>query len=168
MQSQNYDVIMTNSLRFRPQGTNRFIQTRTLGRTYTEKSIKERILSGRDIKNRNIKIYDGKTIRLSYKSCLKRCIDEELKKAVDFKALMDRLQACGYEVKYGKQLSFRHNIGKKFLRVERLGYEYTETMLKLYFEDKEEYNRLRSELTKDNIGRVSENKTYNRYTSHGM
>ena len=40
-----------------------------------------------------------------------------------------------------------------------------ENMLKLYFEDKEEYNRLRSGLTKDNIGRVSENKTYNRYTS---
>lgn len=30
-------------------------------------------------------------------------------------------------------------VSRKFLRVERLGYEYTETMLKLYFEDEEEY-----------------------------
>lgn len=52
-------------------------------------------------------------------------------------------------------------------RVERLGNEYSETMLWLYFEDFEEYNRLKTEMQNNGIERLINpgNEFNNRYIS---
>ena len=51
-----------------------------------------------------------------------------------------------YEIKCGKHLTFRHNTGKRFIRVESLGDLYTEYMLRLYFNNNAEYEKIKNEI----------------------
>ena len=48
----------------------------------------------------------------------------------NFSELLDGLSAKGYEIKHGKQLSFRKEAGKRFHRLDTLGTEYSEANLK--------------------------------------
>ena len=62
---------------------------------------------------------------------LRMAIDEMLLKKPDgFDALIKLLEEAGWEVKRGKQLSFRPPDGEKFLRMDTLGEEYSEKMLR--------------------------------------
>ncbi len=61
---------------------------------------------------------------------LRIAIDEMLQKKPDgFAALMRLLEEAGWEIKHGKQLSFRAPDGKRFIRMDTLGEEYSEKML---------------------------------------
>ena len=61
---------------------------------------------------------------------LRTAIDEMLQKKPDgFAALMKLLEEAGWEIKHGKQLSFRPPDGKRFIRMDTLGEEYSEKML---------------------------------------
>ena len=61
---------------------------------------------------------------------LRTAIDEMLQKKPDgFAALMKLLEEAGWEIKHGKQLSFRPPNGKRFIRMDTLGEEYSEKML---------------------------------------
>ena len=61
---------------------------------------------------------------------LRTAIDEMLQKKPDgFAALMKLLEEAGWEIKHGKQLSFRAPDGKRFIRMDTLGEEYSEKML---------------------------------------
>ena len=51
-----------------------------------------------------------------------------------------------YEIKCCKHLTFRHNTGKRFIRVESLGDLYTEYMLRLYFDNNTEYEKMKNEI----------------------
>ena len=61
---------------------------------------------------------------------LRTAIDEMLQKKPDgFATLMRLLEEAGWEIKHGKQLSFRAPDGKRFIRMDTLGEEYSEKML---------------------------------------
>ena len=62
---------------------------------------------------------------------LRLAIDEMLQKKPDgFAALMKLLEEAGWEIKHGKQMSFRAPDGKRFLRLDTLGENYSEKALR--------------------------------------
>ena len=53
-------------------------------------------------------------------------IDEALKKNPEgFDALMRLLEEAGWSIKRGKQISFKSPTGKRYLRMDTLGEEYS-------------------------------------------
>ena len=72
----------------------------------------------------------GEKAKLTARDQLRTAIDEMLQKKPDgFAALMRLLEEAGWEIKRGKQLSFRAPDGKRFIRMDTLGEEYSEKML---------------------------------------
>ncbi len=68
---------------------------------------------------------------LSYRERLCSAIDDALvKKPADFDALILLLQNAGYEVKQGKQVSLRGPGEKRFKRMDTLGENYSEDVLR--------------------------------------
>ena len=73
----------------------------------------------------------GEKAKPTARDQLRTAIDEMLQKKPDgFAALMKLLEEAGWEIKHGKQLSFRAPDGKRFIRMDTLGEEYSEKMLK--------------------------------------
>lgn len=73
----------------------------------------------------------GEKAKPTARDQLRAAIDEMLQKKPDgFAALMKLLEEAGWEIKRGKQLSFRAPDGKRFIRMDTLGEEYSEKMLK--------------------------------------
>ncbi len=67
----------------------------------------------------------------SIRDVLRADIEDLLGSSIkSFSELLDGLSAKGYEIKHGKQLSFRKEGGKRFLRLDTLGTEYSEANLK--------------------------------------
>ena len=54
---------------------------------------------------------------------------------------------------------------KKFIRVERLGTEYSEDMLKLYFANRAEYEHLKSTANQTKVEHLVQNAEYNKYAA---
>ena len=72
----------------------------------------------------------GEKAKPTTRDQLRIAIDEMLQKKPDgFAALMKLLEEAGWEIKRGKQLSFRAPDGKRFIRMDTLGEEYSEKML---------------------------------------
>ena len=67
------------------------------------------------------------------------------------------------EIKQGKHLSIRVPIAQKAVRVEKIGPEYTEAMLRLYFDDRAEYERIKADTRPKKIERLAKNAEYNKY-----
>ena len=61
------------------------------------------------------------------------------------------------EVKQGVHLSMRVPVARKFTRTEKLGYEYTEEMLRLYFNNRAEYERIKANHNKTKIEKIAPN-----------
>ncbi len=82
--------------------------------------------------------YHNPAFRRSLRDVLRTDIDELITSGIkSFKELFDGLAAKGYEIKYGKQPAFRMKGCKRFLRLDTLGSEYTEAILKRRFEGNE-------------------------------
>ena len=62
----------------------------------------------------------------SWKQALKNTIDEIIPQSKDFEDFMENMRKQGYEVKQGKQISFRAVGQNRFTRMKTLGVEYTE------------------------------------------
>ena len=62
----------------------------------------------------------------SWKQALKNTIDEIIPQSKDFEDFMENMRKQGYEVKQGKQISFRAVGQNRFTRMKTLGAEYTE------------------------------------------
>ena len=62
----------------------------------------------------------------SWKQVLKNTIDEIIPQSKDFEDFMENMRKQGYEVKQGKQISFRAVGQNRFTRMKTLGVEYTE------------------------------------------
>lgn len=65
----------------------------------------------------------------SWKSLLRRTIDEALSGCENFEMLLARMRERGYEIKRGKYISFRAVGQERFTRAKTLGANYTEQAL---------------------------------------
>ena len=138
MQLLGYEVKLGKYLYFRADNWDNYVCADRLGSAFSEKGIRER-LNGKSAVNTMYTLYSDKPIKMSNKTRLKRSIDEVLKTASDYNAFIRNLSAIGIEIKQGKHLAMRIPTAKKFIRVENIGYDYTEEMLNLYFSDRQEY-----------------------------
>ncbi len=165
MQFQKYEIKQGKYLYFKGEKSEVFFNTKLLGTAYTEKNIKKRIVNHTELKNHKIHIYDDKIVKMSYRKRLKFSIDSALKTAKDYNDFLRILRSDDYEIKFGKHLAFKHITGSCYIRAESLGIEYGEEMLKLYFTNNEEYQKLKTEITDTKIDRiiVSDKAYQNRY-----
>ena len=101
---------------------------------------KEHQLSVIEKKNYSDASYDkwqGRKAKPNEREKLCMAIDEALKKKPEgFDALMQLLEEAGWQIKRGAQLSFKGPGGKRFLRMETLGEEYTEQNLRAVLDGK--------------------------------
>ena len=73
----------------------------------------------------------GEKAKPSGRDALRIAIDDALTKNPDgFDALMKWLEEAGWHIKYGKQLSFLAPGGKRYMRLDTLGPEYSEDALR--------------------------------------
>ncbi len=66
----------------------------------------------------------------SYKAKLQYAIDLAIRKGTDWEDFLTILQSQGYEIKYGKYISFRTVGQKRFTRAKTIGFDYTEEKIK--------------------------------------
>ena len=72
----------------------------------------------------------GDSRKFSHRDLLRSAMDDALeKKPESFEALLALLEGDGYEIKRGKQLSFRKAGQKRFVRLDTLGEAYTKETL---------------------------------------
>ena len=102
---------------------------------------------------------------MSYRKRLKFSVDNALKTAENYNDFLKIMRADDYEIKFGKYLAFKHITGSRYIRVESLGMEYGEEMLKLYFTNNKEYQKLKTEISDTKIDKiiVSDKAYQNRY-----
>ena len=67
----------------------------------------------------------------SWKAKLRRTIDAQLPGCRDFDHFLRRMEQAGYEIKRGKNLSFRAPGQQRFTRAKTLGDDYTEEAIRL-------------------------------------
>ena len=68
---------------------------------------------------------------------LQQAIDAVLdKKPIDFNEFLKLMEAAGYEIKHGKNISFRGKENKGFIRLRSLGDDYTENAIRERIEGK--------------------------------
>ncbi len=165
MQFQKYEIKQGKYLYFKREKSEVFFNTKLLGTAYTEKSIKKRIVNHTEVKNHKVHIYDDKIVNMSYRKRLKLSIDNALKTAENYNDFLKILRADDYEIKFGKHLAFKHITGSRYIRVESLGMEYGEEMLKLYFSNNEEYQKLKMEMEETKVDKIiiSDKAYQNRY-----
>ena len=156
MQKSGYDVKIGKYISFRGRGEERFRRGDTIGEAYSEMGIRKRI-KGVDIKHVPKRIYDDKNVKISNKNRVKYAINDALKVCTNFDEFIAHLRANGMEIKQGVHLSMRVPVAKKFTRTEKLGYEYTEEMLRLYFNNRAEYERIKANHNKTKIEKIAPN-----------
>ena len=164
MKSFYYEVKHDNFYTFKCMEDARFMRMNSLGTAYSEEAIKKRI-SGEKIRNQSISVYYNKKKRMSNRSKLKDTIRYALQNADSYDEFMHLLKNEGIEIKTGMHLAMRIPTAKKFIRVERLGTEYSEDMLKLYFANRGEYVRLKNEADQTKIEHLAQNAEYNKYAA---
>ena len=164
MKSFYYEVKHDKYYTFKCMEDARFMRMNSLGTAYSEEAIKKRI-SGEKIRNQSITVYSNKERRMSNRSKLKDTIRYALQNADSYDEFMHLLKNEGIEIKTGIHLAMRIPTAKKFIRVERLGTEYSEDMLKLYFANRGEYVRLKNEADQTKIEHLAQNAEYNKYAA---
>ena len=156
MQESGYEVKIGKYISFRGRGEERFRRGDTIGDAYSELGIRKRI-KGVDIKHVPKHIYDDKNVKISNKNRVKYAINDALKVCTNFDEFIAHLKSNGMEVKQGVHLSMRVPVARKFTRTEKLGYEYTEEMLRLYFNNRAEYERIKANHNKTKIEKIAPN-----------
>ncbi len=165
MQDRNYKIKIGEHLYFKGLIDERYRRSDTLGFAYSEVGIKKRI-QGIDIPKGKKTIYADKSIKMSNRKRLKYAIDDMLKTAADYNDFLNRLKDMEIEIKHGKHLAMRIPNSKRYIRVEKYGEEYTEDNLKLYFEDRAAYEKIKSTAQTTRIEKLSsKNNRYNKYAA---
>ena len=165
MQNKGYKVKIGDYLYFKDENQQNYRRSDTLGDAYSIIGIKQR-LQGIEIPKGKKKIYSDKTIKISNRRRLQYAIDDMLKIARSYEELLELLRNEGIEIKQGKHLAMRLPIAERFIRVESIGEDYTEDMLKLYFEDKAKYNGKKADVSAVKQEYIKKPKLYNdRYTA---
>ena len=165
MQLAGYEVKIDKYLYFRGENEENFRRSDTMGDAYSVIGIKQR-LQGIDVPKGKKRIYADKTIRISLHRRLQFAIDDMLKSAKNFEELLALLQAEGIEIKQGAHLAMRLPIAKRYIRTESIGEEYSEKMLRFYFDNKAGYNALKAEINYVKQEHLHKRRSYtDRYTS---
>ena len=162
MQESGYEVKIGKYISFRGRGEERFRRGDTIGEAYSEMGIRKRI-KGIDVKHIPKRIYDDKSIKMSNKKRVKYAINDALKVCTNFDEFIEHLKANGMKVKQGVHLSMCVPVAQKFTRTEKLGYEYTEEMLRLFFNNRAEYERIKANHNKTKIEKLAPNAAYSKY-----
>ncbi len=165
MQELGYEIKLGKHIVFKPKSGKQFLRTKSLGSAYTEYSIKDKIINNADIKNKKTTVYNDKTIKRTKRKKLKADIDEALKICKTFDEFIQYMKNNNYQIKQGNNLAFLPVDGERFLRSDSLGYSYSENMLRLRFEDIEQYHSLMAENAGNNVNKIiSSDRAYrNRY-----
>ena len=66
----------------------------------------------------------------SYKSRLQFDIDRTIKQSINWQDFLSKMKDCGYEIKFGKHISFRSKNQQRFTRAKTIGASYTEERIK--------------------------------------
>ena len=165
MQKNGYDVKLGDHLYFRGENEENFRRSDTMGDAYSVIGIKQR-LQGIDVPRGKKRIYADKTIRISNRCRLKYAIDDMLKVAKSYDNLLELLKAENIEIKQGAHLAMKLPIAERYIRVESLGEEYSEKMLRFYFDNRVGYNALKAEMNSVKQEHLQKKRTYtDRYTS---
>ncbi len=164
MKSFYYEVKHDNFYTFKCMEDARFMRMNSLGTAYSEEAIKKRI-NGEKIRNQSISVYYNTKKRLSNRSKLKDTIRYALKNSNSYDEFLHLLKNEGIEIKTGTHLAMKIPTAKKFIRVERLGTEYSEDMLKLYFANRAEYEHLKSTANQTKVEHLVQNAEYNKYAA---
>ncbi len=164
LKKRGYEIKIGKYISLKGIGNKSFIRTATLGSAYTDKNIRKRIEEKAVIENVERNVYANAAKKMLHRLRLKRFINENLKTAKDFDSFILLMQK-DYSVKFGKHLAFKHTTGRRFLRLDSLGEEYSEEMLRLYFSDPTEYKTRLDEISARKISRLkADDETTNRYT----
>jgi hypothetical protein len=100
------------------------------------------IISGNDSQNNNktkgksYKEYQAQKNGNSYKAKLKYTIDLAIKKSKNWDEFINLMQEYGYEIKYGKHISFKAINQERFTRAKTIGLDYSEDRLKERIENR--------------------------------
>ena len=88
----------------------------------------------------------------SWKDKLREMIDTTIQKVSSFEEFIQVMELEGYEIKFGKYITFRAPGQERFTRSKRIGPDYTEEAIRRRIENKD--------LEKDNEYRKSENENF--------
>ena len=162
---KNYDIKIGEYISVKSPGSRTYIRIKTLGSAYTDQSIQQRINHGITIENKLPNVYSDKAKKMPQRLRLKKLIDANLKLAADYDEFLS-LMKQDYVIKQGKHLAFLHSTGQRYIRAASLGEEYTETMLRLKFDNPDEYSLKLKEIKALQIDRLHnpKNKYVGRYT----
>ena len=165
MQQSGYEVKIDKYLYFKGENESNFRRSDTMGDAYSVVGIKQR-LQGIDVKRGKKRIYADKTVRISNRRRLRFAIDDMLKETKSYDEFIELLRAEDIEIKQGAHLAMRLPIGERYIRTESLGEEYTEKMLRFYFENRAGYNELKSGIKAVKQEHLMPKRTYtDRYAS---
>lgn len=153
MQSKGYSIKTGKYLSFKGLCDERYMRTTTIGSAYTENSIRQR-MNRVSVSNRIRNIFNDKSVRMSNRKRLILTIEYALKATESYEDFLRLLQEENVEVKQGKHLAMRLPSSKKFIRVENIGEEYSEDMLRLYFNDRAEYENTKNTLRSMRVQRA--------------
>ncbi len=106
------------------------------------------------IKGSSYKEYQERKKGNSYKAKLQYAIDLAIKKAIDWDDFLRLLQLQGYEIKYGKHISFRAVGQERFTRAKTIGYDYTEEKIKERITDSQKNKGHRTYTSKSPSNRI--------------
>ena len=73
----------------------------------------------------------------SYKSRLQFDIDRSIQQSVNWQNFLDKMVSYGYEIKFGKHITFRKEGQQRFTRAKTIGENYTEEQIKVRILNKE-------------------------------
>lgn len=100
------------------------------------------IITGDDLqknnktKGKSYKEYQEQKSGNSYKAKLKYTIDLAIKKSKDWDEFIKLMQEYGYEIKYGKHISFKAINQERFTRSKTIGLDYSEELIKERIENR--------------------------------
>lgn len=88
------------------------------------------VVPGKGSKGKSYAEYQAEKTGTSWKGKLKIAVDALIPQVSSFEELLQRLQAAGYEIKPGKNVSCRAPGQERFTRLKTLGADYTEEAIR--------------------------------------
>ncbi|MBQ7266605.1 MAG: relaxase/mobilization nuclease domain-containing protein [Firmicutes bacterium] len=167
MKLRDYEVKLEPKLAFKGTLDERFRRSETIGNGYSELAIKQRLKNIIIDTEQSKTIYTKNNKKTSNRKRLIIAIDEALKESTSFEEFLEIMHKNGSEIKRGKHLAIKLPYSERFIRLRSLKEEYSEEMLRLYFDNKSLYNERKTAIEKSRISAVntSEENKYSKYTA---
>ena len=88
------------------------------------------------VRGKSFSQYQADKYGTSWKTLLRRTIDAVIRSSGSFESFLAFMQEAGYEIKYGKYISFRAKGQERFTRAKTVGDNYTEERIRERITDK--------------------------------